>query len=150
MLLNKNFIDMLSALSEVGAEFLVVGAHALSAHAYPRATGDLNLWVRPSRENAERVWSALEKFRAPRQKVTQEDFTRPDTVYQIGLPPQRIDIKTSIDGVEFDEAWESRQTVAVEGMTVGFLGREQLLKNKRASGRPKDLWDVAWMEESTE
>lgn len=150
MLLNKNFIDMLSALSEVGAEFLVVGAHALSAHGYPRATGDLDLWVRPSRENAERVWSALEKFRAPRQKVTQEDFTRPDTVYQIGLPPQRIDIMTSIDGVEFDEAWESRQTVAVEGMMIGFLGREQLLKNKRATGRPKDLFDVAWMGESTE
>jgi hypothetical protein len=148
--LNKNFIDMLSALSEAGAEFLIVGAHALSAHGYPRATGDLDLWVRPTKENAERVWQALEKFGAPRRNVTPEDFYTPDTVYQIGLPPQRIDFMTSIDGVDFDEAWRTRKQTIIEGLSVGFLGREQLLKNKRATGRPKDLFDVAWMEESNE
>jgi hypothetical protein len=147
-LLNKTFNDMLSALSEAGAEFLVVGAHALSAHGLPRATGDLDIWVRPTEENAKRVWLALEKFRAPRSKLKLEDFTIPDTVYQIGVSPERIDILTTIDGVDFDEAWPARKAVRVEGLTIGFLGREQLLKNKRASGRPKDLADVAWLEQS--
>ena len=147
-MLNKNFNDMLSALSAAGAEFLIVGAHALSAHGYPRATGDLDIWVRPTKENADRVWLALEQFGAPRRHLTRDDLCTPDTVFQIGVPPQRIDILTSIDGVDFDEAWVTRKQSEIEGLTVGILGREQLLKNKRAVGQPQDLADVAWLEES--
>src|SRR3990172_7352874 len=117
---------MLSALSAAGAEFLIVGAHALSAHGYPRATGDLDIWVRPTKENADRVWLALEQFGAPRRHLTRDDLCTPDTVFQIGVPPQRIDILTSIDGVDFDEAWVTRKQSEIEGLTVGILGREQL------------------------
>jgi len=113
----------------------------------------LAIWtsgIRPTEENSERVWRALGQFGAPRRNVTREDFCTPDTVYQIGSPPQRIDIMTSIDGVDFDEAWNARKAAVVEGLSLAFLGRDQLLKNKRATGRPKDLFDVAWMEESDE
>jgi hypothetical protein len=136
---------MLSALSEAGAEFLVVGAHALAAHGHPRATGDLDIWVRPTRENADRVWQAIERFGAPRRNLCREDFCAPDVVFQIGVEPNRIDILTSITGVEFEEAWQHRKQSRIDGISVSILGRDQLLKNKLACGRPKDLADAAWL-----
>jgi hypothetical protein len=139
---------MLSALSEAGAEFLVVGAHALAVHGYPRATGDLDVWVRPTKENADRVWKAIEQYGAPRRNITREDFCTEDVVFQIGTAPNRIDVLTSIDGVDFDEAWSNRKATNVDELPFYVIGREQLLKNKRATGRPKDLADVAWLEES--
>jgi hypothetical protein len=141
---------MLSALNDSGAEYLVVGAHALATYATPRATGDFDIWIRPSKENAERVWAALGLFGAPRRKLKIEDLCTADNVYQIGVAPNRIDFLTSITGVEFDEAWEHRTQTQINGMTVSVIGREQLLKNKRATGRPKDLVDAAWLEESGE
>jgi hypothetical protein len=146
--LNQDFLDVLAALADVGAEFLVVGAHALAAHGIPRATGDLDIWVRPSRDNAGRVVAGLTAFGAPLAShgVSEEDFGRPGTVYQIGLPPRRIDIRTQISGVEFIEAWGSRITVMIDGRQIGFLGREALLANKRAAGRDKDLLDVKLLE----
>jgi hypothetical protein len=141
---------MLSVLSEAGAEFLVVGAHALAAHGYPRATGDLDIWVRPTYENAPKVWKAIEQFGAPRRKLRLEDFYTPNTVFQVGVEPNRIDLLTSISGVEFDAAWPNRREAAVDGLKFFVLGRSELLQNKRASGRPKDLADVAWLEESAE
>lgn len=146
--MNPDFLDMLSALSEAGAEFLVVGAHAMAAHGYPRATGDLDIWVRPTPPNAELVWIAIERFGAPRRNISKADFYAPDVVFQIGVEPNRIDILTSIDGVEFDEAWPHRREVEFEGLRFGVIGREQLLKNKRASGRPKDLLDAGQLESS--
>ena len=104
---------MLSALSAAGADFLVVGAHALAAHGYPRATGDLGIWVRPTPENAERVRQAIVNYGAPRRQLNRDDFCTPDTVYQVGVAPNRIDILTSIDGVEFDEAWPHHRHVSV-------------------------------------
>lgn len=146
--LNQDFLDVLAALAGAGAEFLVVGAHALAAHGIPRATGDLDIWVRPSRENARRVVAALTAFGAPlaAHGVSEEDLARPGTVYQMGLPPRRIDILTQISGVEFADAWGSRVTVVIEGRPIGFLGREALLANKRAAGRDKDLVDVKLLE----
>jgi len=140
--LNQDFVAMLSALREVGAEFLVVGAHALAIHGRPRATGDLDLWVRPTPENAARVWSALANFGAPLDSITVDDLTRPDVVFQIGLAPRRIDILTSISAVEFSEAWGSRVTVPIGDLTVPVLGREALIANKRAVGRLQDLADL--------
>ena len=113
----------------------------------PRATGDFDIWIRPTRENAERVWAALDKFGAPRRKLTIEDLCTPDNMYQIGVAPNRIDILTSITGVEFDEAWTCRNVSQINGISVAVIGREQLLKNKRATGRPKDLADVASLED---
>ena len=136
--------DLLDALVEADADYLVVGAHALAAHGLPRATADFDVLVRPSAENARRVLAALVTFGAPVQQhgVGAEDLARPGTVYQLGLPPRRIDVLTSISGVDFDEAWASRIVVNVEGRPVSIIGRDALIKNKLTTGRAKDLLDV--------
>lgn len=144
--MNRDFAEILSALCAAGAEFLIVGAHALAAHGIPRATGDLDIWIRPTSENAERVLAALRAFGAPLFDLTPEDLTRPDTVFQIGLAPCRIDILTSVSGVGFDHAWQRRMSIEVEGLPVGCIGRADLIANKRAAGRPKDLADLALLE----
>jgi hypothetical protein len=145
-MLNPDYRDMLSALSAEGVEYLVVGAYALAAHGLPRATGDIDFWVRPSAENAERVLAALHAFGAPIQGLTRDDLERAGTVYQIGVAPRRVDLLTSIDGVEFDDAWPRRVVRDVDGMPVPVLSREDLLRNKRATNRPKDKLDADWLE----
>src|SRR4051812_21653797 len=137
---------MLSALNNAGAEYLVVGAHALATYGPPRATGDFDIWVRPAKENAERVWLALEQFGAPRRKLTLMDLYTPNNVYQIGVEPNRIDFLTSITGVEFDEAWKRRNVIQINGISVSVIGRDDLLTNKRATGRPKDSVDATSLE----
>jgi hypothetical protein len=146
--LNPNFRDMLCALYDENVEFLIVGAYALAAHGLPRATGDLDLWIRPSADNAQRVWRALERFRAPLSRLKLDDFCEPDVVFQIGVAPSRIDLLTSITGVVFDDAWQARTFFNVDGRAIGVLGRDDLLRNKRSTARPKDLADAAWLEES--
>lgn len=148
-MLNPDFRDMLSALYAEDVEFLLVGAYALAAHGYPRATGDMDIWIRCSETNTRRIWQALQRFGAPLTDLTLDDLKTPDTVFQIGVAPRRIDILTSIDGVEFDEAWSQRQLIEVEGHRLAVISRAHLLQNKRASGRPKDLADVAWLESDT-
>lgn len=146
--LNEDFVDLLGALIDAHVEFVVVGAHALAAHGLPRATGDLDVLVRPSRENADRVVHALLAFGAPLQAhgVSRNDFEAERNVYQIGIPPRRIDILTSISGVSFEEAASSSIKVAVSGLELPVLGREALIRNKRASARAKDLADVEALE----
>ena len=148
--MNEDFRDLVSALLDAGARFLVVGAHALAVHGVPRATGDLDVWVSTEAANAERVWAALARFGAPAAAmgVSRQDLMRPDQVVQIGLPPRRIDILTSISGVSFDEAWKGRVTHDVGGLTVPFLGRDALVRNKRATGRTKDRADLEALGES--
>jgi hypothetical protein len=145
--MNRDFVEMLSALSVAGAEYLVVGAHALAAHGVPRATGDLDIWVRPSAANASRVRHALAHFGASLEDLSATDLASPDLVFQVGLPPARIDILTTISGVEFAAAWGRRVTVAIGELQVPVLGREDFVRNKRAVGRPKDLADIALLEE---
>jgi hypothetical protein len=145
--MNRDFVEMLSALSVAGAEYLVVGAHALAAHGVPRATGDLDIWVRPSAANASRVRDALARFGAPLEDLSATDLASPDLVFQVGLPPARIDILTTISGVEFAAAWARRVTIAIGELQVPVLGREDFVRNKRAVGRPKDLADIALLEE---
>ena len=144
--MNKDFVEMLFALLDAKAEFLVVGAHAASVHGHARNTGDLDIWVRPSTENAPRVMRALHAFGAPTFDWTVEDFTKPDWCFQMGMPPGRIDLLTGIAGVSFDDAWPNRVDHELQGRAVPFLGLEELLRNKRAAGRPKDLADVAALE----
>jgi hypothetical protein len=146
--MNRDFVEMLSALAEAQAEFLVVGAHALAAHGVPRATGDLDIWVRPESKNADRVLAALEAFGAPQFDLTREDLLRPGTVFQIGVAPSRIDILTSISGVSFEQAWPNRITVPIESLSVPVLGKDDFIANKRAVGRPRDLSDLDLLEES--
>ena len=150
MFLNKDFKEMLTALNDAGAEYLIVGAYSLAVHGNIRATGDIDIWVRPTLENAKKVWRALEVYKAPRRNLTIEDLCDPDVVYQVGVAPFRIDFLTAIDGVSFDDAWRNRKNSVFDGVTIGTLSREDLLRNKRASGRPKDLLDAAWLEEQAE
>ncbi|MEQ1502644.1 MAG: nucleotidyl transferase AbiEii/AbiGii toxin family protein [Myxococcota bacterium] len=148
--MNEDFRDILASLLDQGAEFVVVGAHALAIHGAARATGDIDLLVRPTAANAARVASALRAFGAPlgTHGVSQEDFAVEGTIYQLGLPPRRIDVLTRIDGVSFDEAWSGRATRTIDAMAVPFLGRAELVRNKRAAGRPKDLADLALLDEA--
>lgn len=147
MFLNKDFKEMLIALNDAGAEYLIVGAYALAVHGHMRATGDIDIWVRPSPENAQKVWNALIAYRAPRNDLSPEDFCDPDVVYQIGVEPARIDFLTSIDGVAFEAAWGRRREKKYEDVTFFVLGRQDLLTNKIASGRPKDLVDAKWLKD---
>ena len=137
--------DLLAELAAAGARFLVVGAHALAVQGVTRATQDLDVWVEATEQNAERVWNAVVRFGAPLESlgIAKEDLLHPDRIIQLGLPPNRIDLLTGITGVDsFEEAWNDRVEREVEGLVVAFLGREMLLKNKRATGRLQDLADV--------
>jgi len=140
--------DLIEELLAHDARFLVVGAHALAVHGYSRGTADFDVLVSPLGDNPRRVLAALVAFGASvaAHRVTVADFSHPGTVYQIGLPPRRIDILTKIDGVEFEEAWAGRRVETVDGLALAFLGRAELLKNKRATGRTKDLADVEALE----
>jgi hypothetical protein len=147
--MNEDFRDILELLLEHGAEFVVVGAHALAVHGAARATGDIDIFVQPSPDNAAKVCAALRAFGAPLalHGVSETDFAMPGVIYQLGLPPRRIDIVTRIDGVPFEEAWSGRVVHEVDGLQVPFLGRAELQQNKRAAGRPKDLADLALLDE---
>lgn len=142
--MNDDFRDLLAALVSSEARFLVVGAHALAAHGVPRVTGDLDIWTESTARNADRVWNALTAFGAPMDdlNIRKSDLTTPNVVAQFGLPPYRIDILTSISGVTFEDAWNDRLEGHLFGVPVFFLGRITFIRNKRASGRPKDLRDI--------
>ncbi len=143
--MTNDWFDALVSLLDAEARFLVIGAHALAVHGVPRGTQDLDLWVDPTSQNADRVWRALSTFGAPLGALGVEpaDFTRPGTVVQLGLPPNRIDVLTSVSGIaDFGAAWEARVEHPVRGRVVPFLGRALFLANKRAAGRPKDRADV--------
>jgi hypothetical protein len=148
MATNPDFKDLLSALSDEGAEFLIVGAHAVMLYTAPRYTKDLDIWVRPTSENAERVYRALRVFGAPLHELTPGDLAVPGTIFQIGIAPNRIDILTSLEAVTFEEAWERRASSTYGGVPIALLSAEDLLKNKRAVGRPQDLVDVDRLEKS--
>ena len=142
--MNQDFLDLLAALVQAGARFLVVGAHAMAVHGVPRATGDLDVWMARDPENADRVFAALARFGAPLAAlgVSRDDLLRENEVLQVGLPPRRIDVLTSISGLSFDEAYPDHVTRDIGGLTIPFLGRAALVRNKRASGRTKDLADL--------
>ena len=140
--MNQDFVEMLDALSVAGAEYLIVGAHALAAHGHPRATGDLDIWIRPTAENGAKVWQALVAFGAPLDQLRPEDLSSPETVFQIGIVPSRVDILTSLTALDFESAWSRRTMWKVEGRDLPFLSREDLIRNKTALGRPRDLADI--------
>ncbi len=140
--MNPDFADLLRALSARRARFLVVGAFAVTVHAEPRATGDIDLWVEPTPENAARVLAALRDFGAPLRNLSAEDLARRGTVFQMGVAPVRIDILTEIDGVTFESAWRSRVFARFGDVRTPVIGRAALIRNKLATGRPKDVLDV--------
>lgn len=145
----EDFIDLLECLRKAKVKFAVVGAYALAVHGHPRATQDIDIWVKPTKENASRVYKALLDFGAPvkTHSITAEDFAVEGNVYQIGLPPARIDILTSIAGVSFDEAEPGFLKGTLGNENVSFIGIASQIKNKRAAGRTKDIADAEILEE---
>ena len=143
---NPDFSDLFSELSAAGAEFIVVGAYAVMFYAAPRYTKDLDIWVRPGRENAERVYRALAAFGAPLEQLAVEDLEVEGTIFQLGMAPNRIDIVTSITGVDFASAWQRRMPTTYGGVAIHVLSIDDLMTNKRAVGRPQDLIDLDHLE----
>ncbi len=145
-MLNPDFTDILSAFIAEKVEFLVVGGYAMAFHGYVRATGDIDLWIRISEENAKKIWRALEQFGAPLFDLKPEDLQTPRMVFQIGIVPSRIDIITQIDGVEFEDAWKEHKTIEIENLQIPVIGKTQLLQNKKSTGRAKDRNDALWLQ----
>lgn len=145
-MLNEDYKDMLRALAEEKARFLLVGAYALAAHGYPRATMDIDIWVMPEPENADAVLRAIRRFGAPLHNLTKADLERGGTVFQIGVAPRRIDIITAASGLQFDRTFANSLVVEIEGLCVHIPSVEDLIRNKRASGRTKDLADAEALE----
>jgi hypothetical protein len=142
----KDFEELLASFRRHKVKSLIIGAHAVAFHARPRYTKDLDLFVEPTAENAARVLKALDEFGFSGLGLTENDFSTPGQVVQLGIAPNRVDIATRIDGITFDEAWRSRVEAAYGSETAWYIGREALLKNKRAAGRPQDLADVEALE----
>jgi hypothetical protein len=145
-MLNEDYKDMLRALSDEKVKFILVGAYALAAHGYPRATMDIDIWVMPSPENAEAVLQALRRFGAPLHNLTKEDLLKDGTIFQIGVAPRRIDIITAASGLRFEPAYRNSIPVNIEGIEVRIPSIDDLIINKRATGRTKDLADAEALE----
>lgn len=143
----NDFRDMLGLLRKHSVEFLVVGAHALAVHDQPRATGDIDIWVRANQVNGPKVWAALIEFGAPLDEFEPDDWQQPGVGMHIGLPPGRIDILTIISGVTFEQAWPDRVAGQCLGVDVDVIGLDAMIENKRASGRDKDLIDLDRLEQ---
>jgi len=144
--MNPDFVDLLRAFIAADVRFLVVGAYALGVHGRPRATGDLDVWVEPTPENANRVMQALAAFGAPMAELSEGDFAKPGVTYQMGIAPVRIDVLTELSGVTFADAWPGRMRSPFGGVDVDFIGRDAFIRNKRATGRLKDLGDIEGLE----
>jgi hypothetical protein len=143
MSLPRDWRAFIESLNSRGVEYLIVGAVALAHHGFPRYTGDLDILVRNSPENAQRLEGVLQSFGFSALGLKAADFIDSYQVVQLGLPPNRIDLLTSITGVSFEEAWRERIEAVLEGMRVNFIGRQALIQNKKATRRPQDLADLA-------
>jgi len=146
-MLNSHYKDILSILSEKKVKYLLVGAYAMAVHGYPRSTMDIDILVKPDHENALLVLQALDDFGAPIGNLSAEDLQKEDLIFQIGIAPCRIDILTSIDGLKFDDAFARSELIEIEGIPVHVLSIPDLIINKRATGRTKDLADAEILEE---
>ncbi len=142
MQLSRDLREFLACLNAEGVRYLVVGGYAVAVHGHPRYTKDLDVWVEASSINAQRVMQALESFGFGGLDITANDFIAPGMVVQLGQPPQRIDLLTQADGVEFSDCYASRIKLDMDGETITFIDLANLRKNKRASGRPRDLADL--------
>ena len=144
-MLNEDYKDMLQILLNNKVKFLVVGAYAMGAHGYPRATGDIDIWVEASSANSQKIYQSLSEFGAPLSEVTCDTFTERGIIFQVGVAPRRIDIITMISGVDFGRAYSNRQNVLVNGIKVPFISKKDLIKNKESTGREKDKLDAKYL-----
>jgi len=141
-MLNQDYKDMLSLLLENAVEFLLVGAYALAAHGFPRATADIDIFIKPSRENSKRLFKVLIEFGAPLKNINPSDFEEPGIIFQIGVKPRRIDLITEIDGLSFEDAIEDGEIIDIEGLSIPIISKKKLIINKMATGREKDRLDA--------
>ena len=144
--MHPDFLDIIRALLDAEVRFIIVGAYAVNLYVDPRATGDLDIWIEPTPDNASKVMRALGEFGAPLTGVSEKDFSSPGITLQIGISPRRIDILTQISGIGFAEAWSDRCEFKFGEFTVPFLSKAAVIKNKRAAGRPKDIADLDALE----
>ncbi len=135
------FKELLSIFNEYGVRYLIVGGFAVMVYSEPRYTKDLDVWIEASPENASKVFAALQAFGAPLEGITENDFSG-NGFYQMGRPPARIDVMMSLDGLEFSTSWQNRNRAQFRGVPVNFLGKDDLIRNKEASGRHQDLADI--------
>lgn len=141
-MLSQDFREFVELLIKNKAEYLIVGGYAVGIHGHPRYTGDLDIWLNPSSENAKKILQTVNEFGFSSYKLTETDFTKEGNVVQLGYPPLRIDLLTQIDGVTFDECYKNKIEVEIDDLSVNFIGYWDLLKNKKATGRPKDVDDI--------
>ncbi|MFH0828427.1 MAG: nucleotidyltransferase [Candidatus Omnitrophota bacterium] len=144
-MLNEDYKEILQSLLSNKVKFLVVGAYAMGAYGYPRATGDFDIWAEPSVENSRNIYKALAEFGAPLSEVAENTFAEKGIIFQIGVPPRRIDIITHIDGVFFEEAYRTKEDIEIEGLQVPFLSKNDLIRNKQSTGREKDKLDAEYL-----
>ena len=144
--MDSNYLDMLRCLNKAGVDYIMVGGWAVNLHGYVRATIDLDIWILADQENARKVYAALGEFGAPLGEVKPEDFAQDGTIFQIGVAPCRIDVINKIDGVSYADASPRAIPKTIEGIPVRIISREDLIANKRASGRTKDLADAEILE----
>lgn len=142
MVLNPDFIEFLQLLNDNQVRYLVTGGYAVAFHGYPRYTKDLDIWVELSRDNAQKLIVALDEFGFASLGLAEQDFLEPKTVVQLGYPPNRIDLLTTVTGVDFGACYESRVVIRVDDVEVNFIDLDNLRENKRAVGRPQDLADL--------
>ncbi|MFH0801582.1 MAG: hypothetical protein V2A78_04265 [bacterium] len=140
--LHPDFKDCLKLLNSHGVKYLVVGGYAVGYHGYPRATGDMDIWIAVNETNAERTAEALQAFGMPEQETTKRLFTEKDKIIRMGVPPVRIEVITGASGIEFDECYPHREIVEIDNIPVNFISLSDLKSNKRAAGRHKDLEDI--------
>ena len=145
MSLQKDLREFIALLNALKVRFVIVGAFAVAYHGYFRYTSDIDLFIDSSLENATRIFRALEQFGFGDLKITVEDFTQEDQVVQLGVSPNRIDVMTFLSGVSFDEAWASREQGELDGLSVPFISRDMLKRNKMACGRLQDLADLEYL-----
>jgi hypothetical protein len=145
-MLTSDFREFAALLNSNKVEYLVVGGYALAAYGHPRYTGDLDFWIGTNPGNADRVLAALDQFGFGSLGISKADLTTPNQVIQMGYPPARIDLLTSIDGVDFLDCYQRRLTVLVDDVELGFISLDDFKVNKRATGRHKDLADLEALE----
>jgi predicted nucleotidyltransferase len=139
---SRDFREFIELLIKNKAEYLIVGGYAVGIHGHPRYTGDLDIWLNPTPQNAELILKSVNEFGFSSFNLSQSDFTKAGNVIQLGYPPLRIDLLTEIDGVAFEECFKNRKEVLIEDLKVNFISHDDLLKNKKATGRPRDIDDI--------
>ncbi len=147
-MLNEDYKEMLQILLNNKVKFLIVGAYAMGAHGYPRATGDFDIWVENSLENSKKIYKSLSEFGAPLSEIFEDTFTKKGIIFQIGVAPRRIDFITYIDGVNFKHAHKTKETINLENLPLPFLSKENLIKNKESTGREKDKLDIKYLKDN--